>query len=86
MPDTSTARMTDLHRELMQGLQIYQHLHRALRHYHQRLLCRGANQRQGSEVADGDGAHDEGAGESATPAASACGAVYEVSRSVRRHY
>ena len=29
MPDTSTARMTDLHRELMQALQIYQHLHRS---------------------------------------------------------
>jgi len=78
--------MTDLHRELMQALQIYQHLHRALRHHHQRLLCRGPNQRQGSEVADGDGAHDEGAGESAAPAASARGAVYEVSTSARRHY
>ena len=69
--------MTDLHCELMQALQIYQHLHHALRHHHQRLLCRGPNQRQGSEVADVDGAHDEGAGGPAAPA-SARGAVYEV--------
>jgi hypothetical protein len=36
----------------MQALQIYQHLHHALCHHHQRLNRRGTTQRHGNEGTD----------------------------------